>query len=216
MFCLNKTGEWLKNKDKEELGKIIKGAMADREKVKALYKERRKEIDERRANNLRKKREDEVTRRQKKLEEREMIFKDILYFGLYQTEEQLEEGLDNIASVGEKTDALKAQLRFRETILNQNETVEDQKLFRFSGYDKEAKKSKVFKWPQLKENCKKLINQAFKIPTSNLETDRAKIYMKKKVSHELLEKVDEGDPNEIGQPKTYIATVISTVPGYPA
>ena len=59
-----------------------------------------------------------------------MNFKEILYFGLYQEVSEVDKKLDLIKGKGEKLDALKAQLRFRETILEQEAS--DKSLSSFS------------------------------------------------------------------------------------
>ena len=60
--------------------------------------------------------------------------------------------------------------------------------------------------------CGVLIKQTCEIPIS----DKAKVYIKRKIMHKMVEKEDECDESEVGTLKEYIATVISTVPGYPA
>ena len=208
MFGLNRTGEWLMKKTDEERKSLIHKAMEEREEMHKKYTERRIKIRQERAENLRKKIEDEERKRQNKKEQRDKILRDILYFGLYQNEKELDEAVESIKTKKEKIDALKAQIKFRKEYLNQNECAEP-KLFVFS------ENKKPLTWEQLKSNCLKLINLAFTItPASGSE--RAKLYLKKKVIHTMLEKNDENDDKEEGTPREYSATVISYVPGYPA
>ena len=211
MFCLNKTADWLEMKSENERNNIIKNAMRDTPALHVTYLERKKEIKRQREENLTKKREEEERRKLNVLKERETIFKDILYFGLYQSEEQLERGLEQIKGVGEKSDALKAQLRFREKILEQPA---DPKLFRFS--EKEGNRRRNLKWTELNFNCLALIRLACESPTSPDELSKASYLVGRKIIHKLVEKEDEHDEDEVGVEKEYSAMVISIVPGYPA
>ena len=55
MFCLNKTAEWLSEKDPEEKKCLIAKSRSEARELQSLYRMRRKEIKEKRAENLRKK-----------------------------------------------------------------------------------------------------------------------------------------------------------------
>ena len=211
MFCLNKTADWLEMKDENERNIIIQNAMRDAPKLHVTYMERKREIKQQREENLKKKRDEEERRRLNLLKERETIFKDILYFGLYQTEAQLERSLDEIKGVGEKTDALKAQLRFREQILQQPA---NKNLFRFSEKSDDGKR-RNFKWTELKDQCLQLISHACELPIGPDDVNKASFLVGRRIVHKLVEKFDENDDDEVGTLKSYPATVISIVPGYP-
>ena len=96
MFGLNRTGEWLMKKTDEERKSLIHKAMEEREEMHKKYTERRIKIRQERAENLRKKIEDEERKRQNKKEQRDKILRDILYFGLYQNEKELVEAVESI------------------------------------------------------------------------------------------------------------------------
>ena len=208
MFCLNKTGEWLGNKPQAEKESKIDDARKGASNLQALYQARQKRIKEQRAENLKKKREAEAKRQAKQMQEREMIFKEILYYTLYQSKLELENGLSRIEKDAEKTDALKAQLRFREQILLQKA---DAKLFRFS--EKAGEKRRNLSWIELKDNCLLLIEQAIgqasKLPRSSEEPSKARFLIGRKILHKMINQ-------KSGKLKGYKATVISAVPGFPS
>ena len=209
MFCMNKTSEWLTEKPNK--AEIISKAITEAPKLQKQYQARRNEIRVKRVENQKKKREEEAKRQARQMHEREVIFKDILYYGLYQTKRELEDRLAMIKGVGEKADALKAQLRFREQILKQNA---DAKLFRFS--EKVDEKRRNLSWSELRDNCTLLIEEACKLPQSANDASKASFLIGKRIIHKLVEKSDEQDEEEEGILKEYTAEVISTVPGFPS
>lgn len=82
MFCLNKTAAWLSMKSEDEQEMLVSKARQDSKKLQASYKKRNTEIIRKREEKQQKKHGEVEQRKARKLKEREIIFRDILYFGL--------------------------------------------------------------------------------------------------------------------------------------
>ena len=137
------------------------------------------------------------------LNRKENILDNILFYGLFQNEDQLKDGLEDLEKETEKIKALKAQLNFRKHILDQKA---EKKLYLFST------KGKNLTSEELKANTLVLINQACQIPNKDSEhydtaVKNAMAHVGKKIIHTLVLN---------GQRKNYLARIISIVPGYPS
>lgn len=122
------------------------------------------------------------------------------FFGLWQTEADVDSALGEIKSETERKEALKAQLNFRKNVLKQIPPklgYEDVFLF--------SKKKQTFSVEKLKENVKKLVRHAFTIQPET-STEVIPILTGKTVKHLFLEN---------GEENWFTGKVISQVPGYP-
>ena len=202
MFCLNKTSEWLGKMSEEEKKETIEHARRQVSVLDKKYQMRRKAILETRKSNLEKKLTEEREKQARKQEQKELIVREIMFYGLFQTPDQLEEGLEGMTD-NEKIDALKAQLRFREYILQQDVGKDDKHLFIFSTKENGKRKDKSI--DVLTANTLKLISMSLGKDVS-VDKPTARMVGKKV---EFLYKVD-------GKQIWYHGKIISTVPGYPS
>ena len=100
MFCLNKTSEWLNKKDQVEREQLVTLARKEAPKLHSLFMKRKKQIKSKRMENLKQKRDQEEKRKAKQMLEKEMIHREISYFGFYQSKHQLEISLKEIKGTG--------------------------------------------------------------------------------------------------------------------
>ncbi|WAR22590.1 hypothetical protein MAR_016564 [Mya arenaria] len=134
MFTANKTQEWLKNKDEASRKELIDYACKSVEKVRKNFKQRKQQNEQRQRELLAQsieRAEQEEARRVAKLEK----FTDkILFYGLWQSEDSVDDNLSLINSKTEKIESLKAQLNIRRYILAQkpNKTDEYKDIYSFS------------------------------------------------------------------------------------
>lgn len=193
MFCLNRTAEWLANMNTSTKANIIEEARKSRKSLMLKYNQRREEINETRKKNLEEKIAKEKELRVKREASLQLIHDDIQYWGLYQTEDQMEKRLREVKGKGDKLDAIKAQLRFREKFLCQEV---DKSLFRFSSGGKPLTVN------ELKDNVIKLITIARENRVNMNVQSRGNEVVGKTFVHKF--------GNE-----TYRGSIISMVPGYP-
>lgn len=123
---------------------------------------------------------------------------EIIEFGLWQSDDEVENILQTYPTNGLKVSALKAQIRFRQHVLKQEA---EREVFAFS-------KNKVdLTLQELKCNVLKLVNIARRIP---VDESKKSFLIGKCVSHQFDTGADENDTGG-----WYDGTVISQVPGYP-
>ena len=117
MFSHNHTLEWLQMKP-HEVARLLSEASKAVRKTRKCFKERQQSIQKARraavAEIMRK--QEELTL--KRLRKKEQQTADIVYWGLWQTEQQVDDALASMGAV-EQTKALKAQLNFRQHVLKQ-------------------------------------------------------------------------------------------------
>ena len=99
---------------------------------------------------------------QKKLKQKEDLTNDIVYFGLWQSENEVDLCLASIPTKTEKEKALKTQLRFREKVLQQKMV---KSVFAFSC--RENDKRIFLSIDELANNVKILVRQAFTLPSTS-------------------------------------------------
>ena len=201
MFCLNKTLDWVLNKSVEEQKVILSNARKEARSLKAVYRERREVILQRR----RQKQKDEAERlkelARKKSAEKEKMINDILFYTLWQSEDDIKEELKCCKTNKAKEEALKAQIRFREKVLDQSSFC-DKKLFVFSMKKENGNGRKNLTWEQLAENLSQLLSKAGSKKPNNDLLEKAQIFHVRRIKMKFAE-------NE------YIGKVTGTVPGYP-
>lgn len=149
------------------------------------------------------KQEEKQATMQKLLLEKERITTDMIQYGLWQSETDVNEGLKIAKSETQKRQSLKAQLRFRKTVLKQTYDA-DKDVYKFSTKQKGQLNSKA-----LQDNLLKLINTAISQHSSGAGSDPPSEHINlvgKCIDHQFIE--DE-------QLVTYSGKVVSTVPGFP-
>ena len=131
----------------------------------------------------------------KSIEKLEKETSDMLYFGLWQSADQVENELRKIDTKKEKEESLKVQLRFRKNVFGQK-CEEKPNVFVFS---KQVERKRVpLSVNELKENVLDLIQNSYETPPPEQEH----ILVGKSIDHKRFIK---------GEPKRYPGTVISQV-----
>ncbi|KAL4239504.1 hypothetical protein ACF0H5_000318 [Mactra antiquata] len=193
-FCLNKTGEWLSNQ--ENCDKLIEESRKNVKKEKLKFKQREQVIKakqiEKQNEEFRKK--EEMERR--RIEKLEKETGDMTYYGLWQSEQQVNQKLNEIKSKKEQEEALRVQLRFRKNVFKQKC---DDKVYAFSRVvDGKRVQLSV---EELKANVLTLITKASDSPSP--ETPH--FLVGKEIEHRFLDD---------GASKWYTGKVISQVLGF--
>ncbi|KAK3103507.1 hypothetical protein FSP39_019719 [Pinctada imbricata] len=193
VFSHNKTGRWLNELPDDERSVLLKEAKTEGPKIRKRFQQRMKEIESKRLS-AQKMKENELHEKQERLYKRkEKMTNDILFFGLWQSEEEMTQQLQEIKRKTEKVKAVKAQLTFRKTVLHQ--TTLNKSLFQFS-FGKKAKSL-----DELKANLKVLIDEARKGSTSETKSKKTPLLVLKRIKHKF-----END--------WYYGEVVSVVPGF--
>lgn len=190
MFLNNKTVDWLNSRNEKEKHELIKKASKSVKTMRQNYKRRLNEIEEQRritvAEQIRKK----EAARQEKLRQQEEYTKEIINYGLWQSDSEVDNMLLSYKKDSDKIKALKAQLRFRENVLHQ--IPNDKSKFNFS------KKGKDFTVHELTANLKELVTQAIVAD----DDSQKHILVGKRVRHRFIKD---------GQSEWYTGKVISQV-----
>lgn len=161
-FAVNKTGKWLKEQPEDKATELVSSARKEVAVIRRNFKNRQEIIKQRRREKLeeaRRTKEEQAARELKKLED---ITNEIIYYGLWQSTEQVDSMLETIKSKSEKVKALKAQMRFRREIFKQNSG--DSAVFRFS--KKENGGNVLLSVTELTENVKALVGHALNLPAA--------------------------------------------------
>ena len=133
LFKKNRTASWLEKKTEAEKDAII---YASRKRIHSLRRNMHKKLEDissKRKDSLRKKEEKLSRIRQKQFEKREELTTKIMYYGLWQPVQEIETNLSTITTQKEKLEALKKQINFRKTVLEQ--PVQNKTLYQFSSKD---------------------------------------------------------------------------------
>ena len=159
MFTMNKASAWLESLDSSRRDAVILGAKQRTSDLKARFRQREKEINDLRARRLEEKREKVRAKAAKVMNDRRaLIAKVNAMGGLWESEEELRQGLEKVKNEGRgegKTRllaALKSQMAYRRQILEQ--PVIDKADWSYS------QGSKACDVPTLTSKLLKLINQA--------------------------------------------------------
>lgn len=185
MFCLNQTNQWLNSKTLEEQAKLVTEARKEVADLRKEYKARRAEIEKERWAILQEKRKKAEEQKQKKIKEKEDMASAICYWGLWQSPQQVEDKIKGLTRIKDKTEALKAQLRFRQNLLGQ-EGPRD--VYKFTFIDANGKRAPV-PWQDLMENVKTLVAASQTSPTSS--SAASSFLVGKRVKHRFKENGDQ-------------------------
>ena len=122
LFSNNKTSEWLHNKSKKELKTLTESAQKVCPEHKRKFKEHMANIAAHRQEMQMQRERDKQAAEQRLLQEKERITTEIIDHGLWLTAADVDDGLALLKSETKKTEALRAQIRFRKTLLQQSRT----------------------------------------------------------------------------------------------
>jgi len=147
MFSFNKTSEWLDSLTTLECDRLLTQAKKQGREMKEKFRERCKEIQIKRQTSLKEKQEALQKRKENLYKKKEKQTSDVIFYGLWQTTDTVDEILKSIKKVTEKRKTLVAQLRFRQNVLKQY--VKDKSIFNASC------KGKALSLEQLTANVKK-------------------------------------------------------------
>ena len=126
MFTMNKTSAWLESLDSSKRDEVIRAAKQRTPELKTRFRRREQEINDLRAKRLEEKREKVRAKAAKFMNDRRaLIAKVNAMGGLWESEEELQQGLERVKNEGRgegKTRllaALKSQMAYRRQILEQ-------------------------------------------------------------------------------------------------
>ena len=154
MFSHNKTMEWLDAKTANEKVHIFQNARRSLKDVRKSFQARKLEIQAAcRASVMKKLAHGEELNR-KRLQRKDKQTLAIMYWGLWQSVNQVDEYLATLQKKSEEKKALTAQLNFRKNVLKQKAAEQTDNLYAFS------KNKKALTVEELAFNLKKLISQS--------------------------------------------------------
>ncbi|XP_041452431.1 uncharacterized protein LOC121405570 [Lytechinus variegatus] len=159
MFSLNKTGDWLKALSPQEADDIICSARKRARTLRSLFKERSEAIKQEKMKALEERERERERKEEKRRLDLEHFTQEINYYGLWQSEREVDEMLNTLSTPKQKMDALKAQLRFRQHVLRQIPPRPEVFLF--------SSKGVAHSWDVLSTNVKTLVHQAFTLPSAS-------------------------------------------------
>ncbi|XP_071149165.1 uncharacterized protein [Mytilus edulis] len=197
LFCHNKTLEWLSNKPAGERHSLLEMARKDEKKMREKFKARKKVIELERQQILQEKIQETERKKEARLKKVEHYTNQVLIWGLWQSEEEVDQALLGLKTKKDKIEAITAQLNFRKHVLKQ--TVDDQSDVYNQSSIVNGKRQK-FTIDKFTSNIKKLVRRAYTIQIN--ENDNDTIIVGKKVKHGF---------EESAETKWYFGQVISQV-----
>ena len=195
IFSHNKTNNWLVELSNGEREALLKEAKTEGPRIRQRFQERMKDIEAKRLIALNEKKNDLLKKKERLYKQKEKMTNDILFFGLWQSSEEMEQQLAEIDRKTERLKAVKAQLTFRKKVLLQ--VTQDKSLFAFSAGNKAKNLS------ELKDNLTILINEARKGSTKEIKIGKKPLLVNKTIKHRFT-----------GNDAWYDGHVISVVPGF--
>ncbi|XP_063415652.1 uncharacterized protein LOC134697357 [Mytilus trossulus] len=193
LYSHNKTDEWLQSLDDVMRIQLINDSRKEGKNIRLKFKERLKTIEEKRLATLKLKEKEISEKKKRVLKKKETFTNDILFFGLWQSREDIKLKLEEIPSNAEKKKALKSQLNFRKNVLLQKS---DKSYFLFSS--KKIQKT----IPELTEQLCKLVDESKSVATvESTSSSQVSLLVGKTIRHKFAE-------------GTFIGNVISVVPGF--
>ena len=201
LFTNNKTSAWFASKSQEERKLLMETARKMSAKHKKTFKDRLKALEEKRTQaQLDRERQREETERRVLLQ-KEKITSDIIHSGLWLSLEDIDRSLEQCSSETQKREALKGQLRFRKTVLQQKYP-NDKDIYNFSkkGYGQ-------FNSQKLRSNLIKLIEAARSTSSDSerMEAPGELLFVGRQIDHVFLVE---------GKLQRYRGKVVSQVPSF--
>ena len=184
-FSINKTGQWLKEMSEEDSNAIVAAARKEVANIRRQFKQRQTIIKEKRKEKLLEQRRVKEAADARKVQKQEEITNSVIFYGLWQSEEQVDNMVLALPTKSEKVKALKAQLRFRKEIFQQMPA--DSSIYKFS--KKQHGKTVQLSVEELKENVKALVTHAFTLP--NIPLSENTVIVGKRVRHKFTN--EDGD-----------------------
>lgn len=197
LFTNNRTSEWLQGKSSQERAKLFAEARKNAPQHREKYRQLISSLEKERIAIQRKKQQEKEASARKLVEMKEKITSELLGYGLWVSSEQVQSNLSAMKTETQKRTALKAQLRFRKTVLQQEYT--DDAIYRFSSKAKGQYTSQL-----LKGNLLQLINDA--ASTVTCPNTPSTSLSGKSIEHNFTE--------TNGSIKAYKGKIISEVPGF--
>ena len=114
-----KTSVWLKTQNPGDLEKLMNDARKSTSRTRHLFNERRSQIEERKRQHVAAKIKEREAAEKKKTENKELISSKMIEYGLWQSEHEVDEQVASYQLIKDKLEGLKAQLRFRQKVLQQ-------------------------------------------------------------------------------------------------
>ena len=198
LFSNNKTMNWLTSKSPKEVQHLLQTARKIAPEFRRLFKERKQNILEARIRALHEKQHALEAARIKQLRLKENLTKDIVQYGLWQSKEDIAEGVAKERSKSAKLSALKVQFNFRKRFLDQR-SYHHKELFLFS------KGGQQYTVKELMDNLAKLINEEEEEAVSGLANEGRESLVGKTIKHRLQD--------ESGVEQWYFGEVVSKVAG---
>ena len=178
MFSQNKTMDWLGAKCVSEQEKLLKDARCSTERLRSEFRRRKEEIESRKKEALRNKITQRHQAEARKLQRKENVTSDIIGFGLWQSKMEVENQVKSLLTTKEKIEALKAQLRFRKSVLYQKPPTP--LVYTFTKVV--GKKRVTLSVSELMKNVQSLVEAAQTTTVSNTST-----LVHRRVKHRFLE-----------------------------
>ena len=139
LFSNNKTSKWLTAKSPSERSIFLEEARKNAPKHRQKYREHLEAITHVRNEQQKQRQKEREYLERKAIEIKEKITSEITDYGLWVTSAQVDSALHAMRSETHKRTALKAQLRFRKTVLQQQSM--DESVYKFSRNNKYFKKT---------------------------------------------------------------------------
>lgn len=199
LYSYNKTSQWLSSIPTDEKDKLMQDSIKEGREIRYKFKERIQIINEKRLKAQQEKQKELERIERERLKKAEEMTNDICFYGLWQSEKQVDEGVSRLKDDKEIVKAMQAQLKFRKNVLEQKPR--DKKLFNFSTKS-DGGKYKKLTIPELRTNLLELIKSTLIGETTEKEVVGIPLLVGKTVDHKFTD-------------QTYRGKVISVVPGFP-
>jgi hypothetical protein len=194
VFVKNKTKAWLEGKDEVDRSRIIARSAAKAQILKLRYQEEKAVIEDKKREPLLAKQQKIADQKAKVFKQKETLVYKITVMGLWQSVTEVDSKLLTYNSTTAKMDAIKTQLQFRKSVLQQPAA---KYIYQYSSVT-EGK----FSLEKLITNVKQLVGDAAVLPPP----DEAAYIIGCRIRHLFIQS---------GEPSWFPGRVISQVPGFP-
>lgn len=199
MYSHNKTREWLATLKHDEREQLISNARTEGKSIRNQFRVRLKEIEAKRIEIQEERRRKLEETEIKRIQNLEKMTSAVCFYGLWQSEAQVNEAIERFATESEKREALQSQLKFRRGVLKQKHN--NSKVFNFTQKNPAGKYVKLT-IEALKQNVFTLINDCLVAETSEKKESGIPLLVGKTVCHTFADQ------------KEYKGFIISVVPGF--
>ncbi|KAK6180549.1 hypothetical protein SNE40_012682 [Patella caerulea] len=202
MFSFNKTSTWLRELGEDEKNRLLDDSRKEGREIRKEFIARTKSISDERFR-LQKLKKQEMERLEaSRVQRAECMTNDVCYYGLWQTVDQINEGMDKLSGNDKELRcALQTQLKFRKSVLHQKHS--DKQIFNLSKKEPGGKYRKL-SVKELKDNLCELVKTALDTGSkSEVSAYDVPLLVNKRILHKFAD----------GQ--EYPGYVINVVPGFP-